>query len=304
MRYNLLLTIFLLFSIITISDHGNTARANQITWDNYITAVNAGQEVKIKGFSHGDDVDLTGRIYTPEGSGPYPALIALHGAGGIFPYQLWWANWISKKGFVVLFIDSYCTRGYLCEHFTGDKDSNRGKIMRKWDKVSIKQRIFDAAAGYQFLLDNSMVKKDSIGLIGWSWGGTTALFAQKISKRLNLPEGGFKGTIAFYPNLVHVEKKRQWKGSGKINQPTLVLYGKLDVLESVNSYKRFLKKKHPGPITIIGYEGAVRKFDELGPHRLKNHPRVGSFPKAFHKKSFENSLDVLAKFLKNNFVSK
>jgi len=92
----------------------------------------------MKGFSHGDGVDLTGRIYTPEGSGPYPALIALHGAGGIFPYQLWWANWISKKGFVVLFIDSYCTRGYLCEHFTGDKDSNRGKIMRKWDKVSIK----------------------------------------------------------------------------------------------------------------------------------------------------------------------
>ncbi len=291
-----------LAAIIVPSMTFNIGRAQEVTWDDYIESVHAGQEVQIAGLSSGDNKDLTGRIYVPdEGTGPYPALVALHGAGGIFPYQLWWANWISQQGFIVLSIDSYCTRGHLCEHFSSDKDNSRGKIKRNWKKVSLKQRMFDAVAGYQFLWKNSLVKKDSIGLIGWSWGGTAALFAQKFAKRLSLPEKGFKGTIAFYPNFKYVQNNRQWKGSGKITQPTLILYGKSDTLESAASYKKLKAARHPGPLTVIGYEGAVRKFDELGSHRMKKHPSVGSFAKAFHKKSFEKSMKDLGKFLTDNF---
>jgi len=280
----------------------NITRAQAITWDDYVKSVQHGKEVQIEGISPGDSKNLTGRIYFPsEGTGPYPALVALHGAGGIFPYQLWWADWISQQGFIVLSIDSYCTRGHLCEHSSGDEDKNRGKIMRNWKKVSLKQRMFDAVAGYQYLSNNPLVKKDSIGLIGWSWGGTAALFTQKFSKRLSLPENGFKGTIAFYPNFKHVQNHRQWKGPGKIAQPTLILYGKSDSLESDGSYKKLKAAKHPGPLTVIGYKGAVRKFDELGPHRMKNHPSVGSFAKAFHKESFEKSMQDVGKFLTNNF---
>ena len=147
---------------------------------------------------------LDGLLFVPEGAGPFPAMVALHGAGGIFPYQAWWARQIANTGVVVLFLDSYCTRGYLCEHSTGDNDKKRGAIMRKWDKVSLKQRVLDAAAGYRFLTAREFIDNKSIGLVGWSWGGTTALFVQRSANRLQLPNGGFKGTIAFYPNLAGI----------------------------------------------------------------------------------------------------
>ena len=268
-----------------------------VTFEEYEAAVKENIEVNIKGINLGDKKNLTARLYKPSGDGPFPAIIALHGAGGIFPYQLWWAKKVSQKQFVVLFIDSYCSRGLLCTHHTDDTDPKRGHIMRSWDKVSIKQRMLDAGAGYKFLSSKGYVDKNLIGLIGWSWGGTTALFAQKFSERLKLPNGGFKGTIAFYPNLKHVIEQRNWKNSGKIKQPTLILYGKRDKLESEESYKSLLNNNHSGPILVKGYDGAVRKFDELGGLRTKRHPRVGEFEKAFNKPAFENALTEVMNFL-------
>ncbi len=42
--------------------------------------------------------------------------------------------------------------------------------MRNWQMVSLRQRAIDAAAAHIWLSNKSYVKKDSIGLIGWSWG--------------------------------------------------------------------------------------------------------------------------------------
>lgn len=279
----------------------NLNLANAVTFKDYEIAVADNNKVTIKGDSRGDGKSLNARIYKPAGNGPYPALVALHGAGGIFPYQLWWARAISKKGFVVLFVDHYCTRGYLCQHATGDDDVQRGNIMREWQSVDIRQRIIDAASAYRFLTMKPYVKKNQIGLIGWSWGGATALFAQRYAERLSLPNGGFKASIAFYTNFKHWIDQRRWQNAGKITQPILILYGKDDDLESEDSYKALLSAGHPASIRVIGLEGATKKFDEIGPLRVKNHPNVGDFTKGFHQPAFDRSLIEVNKFLDENF---
>ena len=276
--------------------------ASGVTYEDYKAAVADNHEVQIPGVPQGDGKDLGGRLYQPEGSGPFPALIALHGAGGIFPYQLWWAKEISKKGFVVLFIDSYCTRGYLCVHDTDDNDPRRKKIMQAWQKVSPRQRVMDAVGGYMFLSQKSNVKNDAIGLIGWSWGGSSALFALKVARRFSLPNGGFKGTITFYPNLKHLKGNPQWTRTGPIGQPTLILYGKDDVLESVESYKELMAEENSALVSVVGYAGATRKFDELGDLRTKSHPSAGEFTKAFHSSSFEDAVKKVDEFLVKNYL--
>ena len=272
-----------------------------VTYKEYEAAVSDNNKVSIKGISRGDGIDLDGRLYKPKGDGPFPALVALHGAGGIFPYQLWWAKKISKMGFVVLFVDHYCTRDFLCEHATDDSDERRGEIMRDWQQVDIKQRAMDAAAAYKALISKPYVHKDKIGLIGWSWGGSSALFVQKIASRLSLPHGGFKGTIAFYPNLTWYINKPQWKRTGQFVQPIIILYGNDDELENEEAYQELLAEDHPGPIKVIGFKGATRKFDELGGYRSKYHPSVGYFGKAFHKPSFEGALLEVTNFLNKYF---
>tara|TARA_Y100001934_G_scaffold85749_1_gene106504 strand:+ start:169 stop:1071 length:903 start_codon:yes stop_codon:yes gene_type:complete len=271
-----------------------------VSYQEYAEVLKGSQKVSIQGISGGDGKELDAYLYKPKGDGPYPAVIALHGAGGIFPYQLWWAKEISKKGYTVLFIDHYCTRGLLCEVESGDDDQARGQIMRNWQYVSPRQRVMDAVAAYRWLSRKTYVQNDKIGLIGWSWGASSALFALKTARRTSLPNGGFKATIAFYPNLKYVLDKPAWGRSGPIEQPTLILYGKKDTLESEEAYETLLSEGHSGDIRVVGFEGAYRKFDELGGYREKYHPAVGNFPKAFQQKAFDLSVQEIGKFLSKN----
>ena len=281
--------------VVIIASFADIALA--VSFKDYDEAVSAGNKIGIEGASEGDGKNLDALLYVPSGPGPHPAFVALHGAGGIFPYQAWWARELSKKGFVVLFIDHYCTRGYLCEHATDDSDSRRGDIMRDWQQVSPRQRMMDGVAGYNWLSNQNYIKKNKIGLIGWSWGGSVALLTHKFSGRIPLQNGGFKATIAFYPNMKYLIDEPQWERSGPIKQPILILYGKDDILESDEAYDVIKSSGFPAPIKILGFEGAYRKFDELGHYREKFHPAIGKFPKAFQEKAFERSVLEVNKFL-------
>lgn len=290
--------IILLSLIITSLSYSS---AISVTYTDYKNALAGSQKLQIEGSSRGDGKPLDVYLYRPQGPGPFPALVALHGAGGIFPYQLWWAKEISKSGYVVIFVDHYCTRGHLCEVESGDEDPARGKIMKDWQTVSPQTRLMDAVAAYSWLSNKPYVSNGKIGLIGWSWGGTVALYAQKWRRKLSLPNGGFKATIAFYPNLKYVMKDRkrarQWSRGGSIEQPTLVLYGKSDVLESESAYKRLISESGSGKVKVVGYEDAYRKYDELGSYREKHHPSIGYFLKGFQQKAFDESVKEINKFL-------
>ena len=62
-----------------------------------------------------------------------------------------------------------------------------------------------------------------------------------------------------------------------------------------------MEEGHPGPINVLGFNGAVRKFDELGNLRIKEHPSVGEFQKAFHEPSFKAAVVGVREFLVENF---
>src|SRR5262249_57306557 len=78
------------------------------------TAAGAAEQVEIP---HGD-TNLRGLLYRPDGPGPFPAVVALHGCGGLVrndgtAYRRFaaWGERLSANGLAVLFLDSYSTRG-------------------------------------------------------------------------------------------------------------------------------------------------------------------------------------------------
>src|SRR5919201_28404 len=61
---------------------------------------------------------LRGILYRPEGAGPFPAVVALHGCGGLFNRYgklvsrfADWGDRLAAAGLAVLFPDSYGARG-------------------------------------------------------------------------------------------------------------------------------------------------------------------------------------------------
>ena len=61
-------------------------QAIAVSYQEYSEVLKGSQKVSVQGISGGDGKELDAYLYKPRGDGPYPAVIALHGAGGIFPY--------------------------------------------------------------------------------------------------------------------------------------------------------------------------------------------------------------------------
>ena len=74
----------------------------------------AAEQVEIR---HGE-TKLPATLYRPKGDGPHPAVVALHGCGGLadskgnlYPQYQAWADHLMGAGFAVLFPDSFAGRG-------------------------------------------------------------------------------------------------------------------------------------------------------------------------------------------------
>ena len=116
----------------------------------------------------GPPTELDGYLYRPSGDGPFPALVALHGCGGLFvpgsqrinSRHRDWAERLSGLGYVVLFPDSLNPRGVaqVCT-------SRHPPV---WPG---RHRVRDAYAALEYLRAQPFVATDRIGVMGWSHGG-------------------------------------------------------------------------------------------------------------------------------------
>ena len=68
---------------------------------------------------------LRGLLVRPEGAGPFPAVVLLHGCDGVQPFQEQWAADLASWGYVALLADSHGPRGIGddCCHWPPTADS-------------------------------------------------------------------------------------------------------------------------------------------------------------------------------------
>lgn len=140
----------------------------------------------------------------------YPAIVLLHGrrglystlANGIYEYSTFskrhkmWANFWTERGYVVLFVDSFGSRGY-------PEGFDRGTHANRPEEVNEKTvRPLDAYSGLKYLRTLSYVQKNKIGVMGWSNGGSTVLNTLAQNNVGLIPENfhkGFQAGLALYP---------------------------------------------------------------------------------------------------------
>jgi dienelactone hydrolase len=155
--------------------------------------------------NEGDMLKLTGYLSKPEGDGPFPAVILLHGCGGITKRSRIWADRLNKWGYATLILDSFGPRWVF-------NACNGG--------VSRDERAYDAYAAKSYLSSVPFIDLNRIALMGFSHGGNTVLCAINEKCLFDISETPFAAAIAFYPNCA---------GNIKfITSPLLVLIGEND----------------------------------------------------------------------------
>jgi dienelactone hydrolase len=203
---------------------------------------------------------LDGYLFRPSKPGPYPAVVFLHGCGGLISglshqiqsREMEWAGTLTRAGYAVLMVDSFTSRG------SGEMCSRSG--FKEWLYL---RRPADAYGALAWLQQQPFIAKDRIAMIGWSNGGGAVLFA--LGRRVSGKPAGFAGpdfrsAIAFYPGSCSEERVgSDWTPA----IPLLILIGEKDVWTPAEPCRALIDRAigRGAHIDYHTYPGAYHDFD-------------------------------------------
>ena len=233
------------------------------------------------------NLNLAGMLFVPEGEGPFPAAVVIHGSGSSRRDSRWYlslAHYLQENGVAV---------------FLPDKRGSE-KSEGNWRTSSFEDLATDTLAAIQFLKNQDQVTILNIGVIGMSQGGWIApIVAQQSSaveflvsvvgaavtsheqllyeENLNLRQAGFLPGVSnalsqlstYY--LRNIGQKDFWRTIGnfdplpywnELSVPALVLYGSDDSnVPTEESAARLNSLGNPN-IEIKIYEGSGHALED------------------------------------------
>jgi dienelactone hydrolase len=178
----------------------------------------------------------------PEGDGPFPAIVYLHGCGGLSKSTRDdIAGLMTGWGYVTLAVDSFTTRRlkHSCDNLMSAREG-------------------DALAALRHLSAQSFVDPQRIAAMGSSQGASVAL--QMVSTRPNffaIPDDlKFKAVVAYYPLCSDATEQ--------VTRPTLILIGDRDDWTPAADCERWMTRRagKGAAVKLVVYPGAYHGFDD------------------------------------------
>jgi dienelactone hydrolase len=225
-----------------------------------VALVMAGATPAVSGGSSPEELQAAIRqsdlLLAPQGSGPHPAVVMLHGCGGLGKSYQIWAERLRDWGYLTLRVNSFKARNL--------KRVCGGGILESVERVP------DALAALAHLRTLSQVQGDRIALMGWSHGAGTALAT--LGAAPAEPDQGFRAAIAFYPGC---RQLTPWSAK----TPTLLLLGELDDWTAARPCQDLVARQVRAglDVTQVTFPGAYHGFDNplLGAEKRRAPDALG-----------------------------
>jgi dienelactone hydrolase len=202
-----------------------------------------------------------GLMYTPEGEGPFPAVILMHGCGGLskaLQSLEAHARFLVKNGYAAFILDSFSKRGKSGGICFQPRESKSAQAYRPSDAFNT----------LYFIASLPSIDEENIFLMGQSHGGLTVLNVSdaKFSSDPNRPS--FKAVVAYYP-VCYLPQKLKY--------PVLVLGGEKDNWTPVEACLQANDKDLGKPYKAIAYKNAYHAFDSYYPvQKIRGNIMIGA----------------------------
>ena len=181
-------------------------------------------------------------VFLPSPTGTFPAVVILHTCAGVDEDMLQWGQGLAKRGYVAIIADSFAVRG--------KKNCIDGRQLQRWERVS------DAYSAAVYLKKIPSLEINKIGLLGFSYGGGTAV-------NIALNNSGnelFAAAVTFYPATLDQQTL------SNSHLPLLVLFGEKDSEINTPQLLRWSSSNDAkGRLSIVSYPDSYHRFDHIGP---------------------------------------
>jgi dienelactone hydrolase len=164
---------------------------------------------------HEPPLAIAARFRVPDGPGPHPAVIILHGSAGPSGREGGYAGPLNEAGFVTLEPDQWSPRGLA------GGASGRPR--------TVQETLPDLYGARAFLAARPEVDAARIGVIGFSFGAVAAMLASTRAKNAPfLGEDRFMGLMPVYPVCHLYNRTPGFEFADLVDAPMLIVTGALD----------------------------------------------------------------------------
>lgn len=243
----------------------------------FLVASSASAKIKTNSVEYKNgDTAMVGYVAYKESKKASPAVLIVHDWMGLGEFQKNIANKLARMGYVALAADIYGK---------GVRPANTDEASKLATKFKDDRKLLraNARAAYDTLVAMKQVDPNKIVVIGYCFGGTTALELARSGALL-------AGTVSFHGGLSTPNTSDAKNIKGKV----LVLHGADDPWVPATEVNAFKEEMKSGNVSMefIAYEGAVHAF---------TNPAAGSDNSkgaAYNAKADKQSWKAFQKFLK------
>src|SRR5581483_4762293 len=234
-----------------------------------LAATSFAAEGKQVSYKSGDET-VNAMIYTPQGKGPFPALIVIHEWWGLNDWVKEQASKLADQGYAALAIDLY--RGKVAGSPEEAHEMMRG--------VPEDRAARDLKAAFAYLASQQNVDKSKIGSIGWCMGGGYSLQTALVNPEL-------KATVINYGHLATEPETLK-----KINAAVLGIFGGQDRGIPVDDVKKFESQ-----LKSLGKKVEIHIYPDAG-HAFENSNNKQGYREADAKDAWKQTVLWLEQNLK------
>lgn len=239
-------SLFLATTLVASTGHAQVARVEI----HAIPATTLTDEEFLRGQREGRPVTLAGELRIPRpGTDRLPAVVLLHGSGGIGGSVAGWEQYFNGLGIATMVVDSFTGRGIVN---TVNDQSQLGRL----------SMTIDAYRALDILATHPRIDPTRIVLMGFSRGAQPALYASM--KRFQRMHGTAGREFAAYLPFYAPCGTRYRDDEDVASKPIRMFHGTADdynLIDACRGYVERLKAKG-ADVRLTEYAGAGHVFDE------------------------------------------
>jgi dienelactone hydrolase len=201
-------------------------------------------------------VIIGARLQLPDGiKARMPAVIILHGTGGIRYNGVYYAAALNRAGIATLEVDQWGGRGLT--GVASNRPRDRGDMLP------------DVGGAYRLLAERPDIDDQRIGLMGYSMGGgeTLLMMTRHYSEAILGPNAQIKAAVALYPVCWLYNHVPGAELSNLVDAPIRIMIGSADDYdggsEPCERLKQELAPKDAAHLSVRVFPGATHIFDSF-----------------------------------------